>query len=166
MSVDNRVVVQIINNSLARQFRQHHGESVVTLVQYALDDLMERRNDPHNPRASLDENLAAAEHYMVARWAVGISAYSRSQMVAMVMAYEGCKMLVDLLPDGSPWGSGRALEFLMRHNPERPTAPSSPALTGWGIAGAFAGEADRTAVRGRQPPVVALPPAFAPIVGG
>jgi hypothetical protein len=165
MSVDNRLVAQLVNDSLARQIRQHPGERLVDVVGYAMDELKGRRNDPQNPQASLDENLAAAEHYMVARWAVGASAYSQSQMRVMVLAYESFKMLLGAMP-GYPYSNARHIEVLMRHNPARPTAPPSQELIGWGLAGAEHGEADRVAVGGAYPPFLAFPPAYAPIVGG
>jgi len=166
MAIDNRIVVRLLDDVLARQFRQHPGDRLVTLVWFALDELVERRNSPTDRRASLDENLAAAEHYMVARYAVGSSAYRLYQMILMVSTYEHFKMLIACLPANTPWGAGRMLEQLMRHNPGRPLAPPSQELVRWGVRGAWDGERDRLAIRGPVAPAVALPPAFAPILGG
>ncbi|MGE5345152.1 MAG: hypothetical protein ACM3JH_04280 [Acidithiobacillales bacterium] len=156
MSIDSRLVARIIQDALDRT-RGIHNPTMVRRVWRAFEDLYDRRNDPTNPAASEDENLAAADHYMFARYLVGSSTYSYEQTWTMNLAYEHTKWLAQLqaragLPES-------LAEILMRSDPTRPTVRSSQEMIAWGAVGARHGETDRILAGGRRV-YIDWPPAF------
>lgn len=123
MAVNDKKVREIIDEVL----RKHASSGLGSLQNCAaFAELYDRRNDPQNPNASLDEDLAAAEHYMLSRCWVSNGKYSLYQMKMWVLLYSDAKRL-GLVP---------------RHNPNRPHAPYSWQQTIWGLLGANAGDRD------------------------
>lgn len=84
--------------------------------------------------ASADEDMAAAEHYLFARYMVSNGVVSVTQMRAMVMGYDGVKFLAQ---------QNETTEKMMRHNPANPTSAVSAASVAWGMQGCSDGEEDR-----------------------
>src|SRR5882672_8524642 len=109
MAVNDTRVQEIINDALVR-FSGEAGccEAFTRAFRY----LQSKRRIPGG---SLDEDLAAAEHYMFARYAVCTALVSQSQMEAMAVGYNTVKGLVRLVP---------VLERKMRTT-ANPTAPAS-----------------------------------------
>ena len=95
----------------------------------AAAELYERRNDPNQPH---DEDLALAEHYLVARAYVSCGQYSATQQKMMVLAYYAAKKQAETA--GSLQG--------MRHNPNKPVTPPSYKQVIMGLGGVMAGERD------------------------
>jgi hypothetical protein len=83
-----------------------------------------------------DESLAAAEHYLFARFMVSNAIVSKSQMVVMVLGYDGVKALAQ---------TNSYTEMAMRHNKDRATSRVSTDSVAWGLKGAEEGDADRLA---------------------
>lgn len=83
---------------------------------------------------SADESLAAAEHYLFARYMVSNAVVSENQMNLMVLGYDGIKAIAQ---------TNSTLERAMRHNPLRPTSRISVSSVMWGLQGVTDGEADR-----------------------
>jgi hypothetical protein len=81
------------------------------------------------PGGSLDENLAAAEHYMLARLVVCQGAISVTQMRAMVIGYDGLKMV----------GLGSLIRVT-----RNPTARASVGAIRWGLRGVDDGDAEHS----------------------
>jgi hypothetical protein len=156
MSIDNRVVAQEIQDALDHT-RGIQNPTMVRRVWRAYEDLNDRRNDPDDFAASQDENLAAAEHYMFARYLVASSTYSFEQTWTMNLAYEQTKWVAQLQARAGLPGS--TAELLMRSDPTRPTVRSSRELIGWGAVGARHGETDRILAGGRRV-YIDWPPAF------
>ena len=136
MSVNNQRVAEII----VRAIIDNGGDT-----EAAWEELYQRRNDPADPNASTDVNLAAAEHYMLCRFWVGHARYSAAQMRAMTLLYDQAK---SWLP-----------ERLLRHDSDRPAAPRSPEALAWALQGIVDGESDRTGA-GREAPGWQTPPSF------
>jgi hypothetical protein len=83
---------------------------------------------------SLDESLAAAEHYLFARYMVSNAITSGAQMRLLVLGYDGVKAVAQ---------TNSYTEMAMRHNKDRPTSPVSAASVAWGLKGVDDGAADR-----------------------
>lgn len=144
MSANSEKVIQIIRKAL----QDNAGESAGCDRNWAAAyTLYERRNDPNNPKASLDEDLAAAEHYLVARAYVSCGIYSVNQMKEMIMIYYGVKKIVP--------------EKWIRHNPGKPATPASHDQIIWGFVGANDGEKERKRYAPtKKPPLYKKPADF------
>lgn len=125
MAISDARVQQIINDALV-QFADERG--CCGAVTAAFRYLQSQRR---LPGGSLDEDLAAAEHYMFARHAVCTGLVSAAQMEAMVVGYDTVKGIVQLFPP---------LERRMRTTPN-PTAPASVQSIRWGLQGVRDGHA-------------------------
>jgi hypothetical protein len=84
------------------------------------------------PGASINEDLAAAEHYLFARQAVANNACNVTQMRALVVGYGGLKFGLQSIGLGG-----------LMQTTANPTSPASVDSVAWGLKGAAAGEADR-----------------------
>lgn len=125
MAVNNARVIGIIGDALAL----HAAEpGCCGTVEQAFRDLQAQRRVPG---ASLDEDLAAAEHYMYARFTVCTGGISKIQMDAMVVGYETVKGILQAV----------GLDSLMQTT-ANPTAPASQDSVIWGLAGSLAGKQD------------------------
>lgn len=124
MAVDDVRVQRIINDAL---IMFGHASGCCAGVTAAFRYLQNQRRFPGG---SVDEDLAAAEHYMFARQAVCTGHVSSAQMEAMVVGYETVKGIVRLFPP---------LERRMRTTPN-PTAPASVASVRWGLQGVRDGQ--------------------------
>ena len=125
MSVDDATVQQLIAQALAAA---GPATECCDQTERAFRDLQKRRQRPGN---SLDLNLAAAEHYLFARWMVCSGAVSAMQMRAIVVGYD-LKKALDRL-------RGKANAEQVTANPvSRPDA----GVVRWGLAGVGAGGAD------------------------
>ena len=82
---------------------------------------------------SADESLAAAEHYLFAKYMVSNIVVSEHQMIVMVLGYDGIKAIAQ---------TNSYTERAMRHNPDRPTSKVSASSIVWGLKGAKDGESD------------------------
>lgn len=91
---------------------------------------------------STDESLAAAEHYLFARFMVSNGGAGHAQMKALVGGYDALKFVAQL--------SDRT-EKLMRHNPANPTSKVSAASIAWGLKGCDDGEEDRKKYAAHKP---------------
>lgn len=125
MAVDDTQVKRINGDALARNAS---AAGCCGPVSAAFQELFSRRRAPGG---SLDENLAAAEHYMYARQSVCSGYVSYTQMSAMVVGYETTKGIMRAV----------GLEKLMRTSPN-PTAPASYGAMIWGLNGARDGQSD------------------------
>ena len=123
MAINNATVQRIINDELARYGSE---PGCCGAVNRAFRELQRRRR---LPGGSVDENLAAAEHYMFARWMVCEGTVSVTQMRAMVVGYDTLKIL----------GFGRLMQTT-----SNPTAPGSTAAMQWGLNGVNDGDAQHT----------------------
>jgi LysM repeat protein len=83
------------------------------------------------PGASLDMNLAAAEHYTFARWEVGVGNVHPAQMRALVVGYD-LKKVADRLR-GDPNASRTS---------SNPVSPPSADVVRWGLKGVNHGVID------------------------
>ena len=126
MAVNNANVRAHIDRALAAHATEPDYPKRLTLAFRMLQ--AERRA----PGASLDEDLAAAEHHLFARQAVANNAVSLEQMLLMVVGYDAAKYALQRLGLGS-----------LLQTTANPTAPASQASAEWGAAGAILGEADR-----------------------
>ena len=126
MAVNDKKVRQIFEKALHKHISKKSGYPQVCA---AFNELYIWRNDPQKPNASIDEDLAAAEHYLLSRCWVSNGKYSVLQMKTWVLLYANVKIYVP--------------EKLVRHNPNRPPAPWSYQQTIWGLKGAEDGEHDR-----------------------
>ena len=125
MAVDSANVQRIINEAIARQ---SGVGGCCEPIEAAFRELQAQRRVPG---ASLDEDLASAEHYMFARWMVCAAIVSFDQMAIMTVGYETVKKI---LQEGG-------YESLMQTT-ANPTAPASATSALWGLLGALAGSSD------------------------
>ena len=129
MAIDEQKVDQIISDALSR----HGGENSPNPdVSAAFGELYAERNT--NPAAVGDENIAAAEHHMLARSWVATGFVPVEQMVSQVLAYNAAKKFAQQVP---------GLEYLMRHDPNKPTVPPSAIAVKKALEGAYKGEIQR-----------------------
>jgi hypothetical protein len=84
------------------------------------------------PGASVNEDLASAEHYLFARQAVANNACNYDQMRALVLGYGTIKFGLQTL------GLGHLMQTTAN-----PTSRASVDSVQWGLKGASDGEADR-----------------------
>lgn len=126
MAVQDAQVQKIINDAVLRCAGETGCCAAITA---AFRYLQAQRRIPGG---SVDENLAAAEHYMFARHVVCTGQVSTMQMTTMVVGYDTAKAIVRLFPP---------LERSMRTT-ENPTAPASAASIRWGLQGISDGQAD------------------------
>ncbi|HKE46318.1 MAG TPA: hypothetical protein VKB41_17405 [Steroidobacteraceae bacterium] len=133
MAVKNADVRDWINAALTGVAQNAPAASYCDKLNLAFRSLQEERRKPGQ---SLDESLAAAEHYMYARQAVCSGYVSRTQMDVMVVGYQSVK-----------WVAQRtdATEKLMRTRSDSPTSLASSASIMWGLYGSKTGEDDRLA---------------------
>ena len=96
----------------------------------AAKDLKARRNDP---KARSNEDLALAEHYLVARAFVSTGKYQYSKVVVMVVGYYGLKMHAE--------HKHKALQVL-RHNVLKPVTSPDHLQVSMGLQGAKDGAID------------------------
>lgn len=126
MAVEDTVVERLIAEALVKNGWTESGG--LDPLEKAFRSLQARRQAPGN---SLDLNLAAAEHYMFARWVVGTGEVSVTQMKVMIVGYDA-KKLYDRVA-GNP-------------DKERVTANPVSKPDGdvvlWGLAGAEQGALD------------------------
>jgi len=127
MAVDDKTVQSHIDSYQGRYLRSEQLERN-RLAFRAIKDFRNSAGD------STDESLAAAEHYLFARYMVSNTVVSKTQMVAMVLGYDGVKAVAQ---------TNRYTEAAMRHNPVRATSKVSAASISWGLKGADDGEKDR-----------------------
>ena len=125
MAVDDTEVRNIIAAALAAQA----GDTTCCGATWrAFRVLQARRREPGR---SVDENLAAAEHYMFARAMVCSAAVSPTQMRLMVLGYDVSKMILQIV------GADGAMRTT-----DNPTSRASPAQIAWGLLGVRAGSSD------------------------
>lgn len=135
-----------LSNDAVRQWIEyyqllHAKEDVLPARENAFRDCKAFRNVGSN---SVDESLAAAEHYLFARYMVSNGIVSERQMNIMIGGYDAIKMGAQDHP---------ALERLMRHNKANPTSRASLGSIAWALKGAQDGAEDfRTQNPGAQPP--------------
>jgi hypothetical protein len=118
MAVDEIKVRGHIGRALAAQVAEPH---VLRQFTRAFRLLQAERREA---AAALDEDLAAAEHYLFARQAVASNAVSLTQMLLIVVGCDTTRHAVQRMGAGA-------------------TGPASQDSIGWGVAGAMVGEADR-----------------------
>ena len=136
MPVNAANVQRIIDEVMAKYL---HLEGCCSTFVAAFRDLQAQRRVPGG---SLDEDLAAAEHYMYARAAVCSAWVSQDQMELMVIGYETVKGILRACN----------LEELIRTT-ENPTAPASVASAAWGLVGSLHGREDHDRCnRDKNPP--------------
>jgi len=125
MPVTDAKVAKIIADTLAK-----HGSVPGCCDKYAraFRDLQAQRRVPG---ASVDEDLAAAEHYMFARQAVCQGFVSKTQMDAQVVGYTALKCLAQAI----------GADKFMRTT-ANPTSPASRKAIDWGLKGSADGDAD------------------------
>lgn len=129
MAIDEKKVDQIIEDTLSR----HGGANGPNPdVKAAFDELYAKRNT--DPAAVGDENIAAAEHYMLARSWVATGFVPLDQMVSQILVYNAAKKTAQQIP---------GLEYLMRHDPNKPTTPPSAVAVKKALEGAYLGETQR-----------------------
>lgn len=127
MAVDDRVVLNHIDAYQGR-FMTADPLKRNALAFRAIKDFRNGAGD------ASDESLAAAEHYLFARYMVSNAIVSDTQMQVMVLGYDGVKALAQ---------TNGYTERAMRHNKDRPTSKVSAASVAWGMKGCEDGEADR-----------------------
>lgn len=137
MAVNDANVRRIINETIQKYKFLPGTEPIVE----AFRDLQTQRRMPGGSR---DEDLAAAEHFMFARAAVGTGSVSRAQMEVMVVTYGSAKAALQAI------GQGHLMQTT-----SNPTAAASAASIHWGLLGALMGVVDR---KTHHPDVV--PPVF------
>ena len=125
MAVSNKKVREIYEDALLKNAAKGKGSPQSCA---AFRELYKRRNDPNDPQSSLDEDLAAAEHYLLLRCWVADGTYSVNQMKTWVNMY----------------GSLKEYGLVPRSNPNKPHAPWSSAQLYWGLKGADDSERDLT----------------------
>jgi hypothetical protein len=128
MAVDH---VQVLHLIAHYQARASTASDPIKVNEAAFREIQRYRQ---TPGVSANESIAAAEHYLFARFMVSTGTVSRQQMDAMVMGYDGVKFLAQQTETTEKW---------MRHNPANPTSKVSPASVVWGLKGCADGEADR-----------------------
>ncbi|WP_293856423.1 hypothetical protein [uncultured Alsobacter sp.] len=135
-----------VSNDAVRQWiayyqALHSAEDVLPAREHAFRDCKAFRNVGSN---SVDESLAAAEHYLFARYMVSNGIVSQRQMNIMIAGYDAVKIAAQQSPQ---------LEVLMRHNKDNPTSKASADSIAWGLKGAEEGAEDfRTQNPGASPP--------------
>lgn len=127
MAVDDTVVKTLIEDYQNR----HASAPPLMKNQRAFRAIKDFRNSAGD---SADESLAAAEHYLFAKYMVSNVIVSVQQMLVMVLGYDGIKAIAQ---------TNAMLEQAMRHNPLRPTSKVSVSSVVWGLKGAYDGDADR-----------------------
>jgi hypothetical protein len=127
MAVDGKIVRGII----ADYQNRYVSSSELQRNRLAFRAIKEFRNSAGD---STDESLAAAEHYLFARYMVSNSIVSENQMIIMVVGYDGVKAVAQ---------TNSYAERAMRHNPDRATSKVSTASVAWGLIGASDGETAR-----------------------
>ncbi|MGE0826408.1 MAG: hypothetical protein AB7G75_34025 [Candidatus Binatia bacterium] len=138
MAINENKVDQIIADTLSR----HGGENSPNPdVRAAFTELYTKRNT--DPSAVGDENLAAAEHHMLARYWVATGFVPIEQMVSQILVYNAAKKVAEQVP---------GLEYLMRHDPKKPTVPPSPIAVKKALEGAQKGEVQRIRNGVAKPP--------------
>jgi hypothetical protein len=128
--VDDQIVWRIVNDTL----RNHAtaGVSITVVTQAAWLDLRTQRRTI----APSDENLAAAEHYMYARFLTGVTGDPLVRAAPTV--YEIKKWIYFKL----------GKEKSMRTDPNHPVLPPSMSSVAWGNQGVIDGRKD---YRGEHP---------------
>jgi hypothetical protein len=126
MAVNGKIVLQLIDHYQGRFL----GKDQLERNALAFRAIKEFRNTAGD---SADESLAAAEHYLFARYMVSNSIVSENQMTIMVLGYDGVKAIAQ---------TNSYTEKAMRHNPVRPTSDVSMDSVAWGLKGATDGKAD------------------------
>lgn len=128
LSFDDQKVQTYINNALAAN---SHQKSFEERLLGAFTDLYKQRGreDPN------DDNLelAAAEHYMYARYQVYSGESQADVMKAVVVGYDAMKLLASLPLIYA------VRKFVVRHSWTRPSTD----IIRWGLRGCQDGEANR-----------------------
>jgi len=124
MSVDDDRVQKIINEAIAKASGE--GPDQIEEAWHALKAKRDVAPGPGETPASLDLELAAAENYMFARYAVGSGSVGRWQMGQLAMLYYTSKLL--------------GIDTRTSSNPQ---SPHDMGVANWGLKGANHGEADR-----------------------
>ena len=126
MAVDDTRVREHIRRALTA----HGGElHVLRQLTRAFRLLQAERRDPCTAH---DEDLAAAEHYLLARQAVASNVVSLTQMLLIVVGCDAPQHAPQRIGQSTPADAG----------PDTTSTPSQDTI-GWGVAGAMTGEADR-----------------------
>ena len=128
MAVDNKRVQQLIDDYLGRTLG---NPDPLDRNRVAFRKIQAFRQ---LPGISADESIAAAEHYLFARFMVSSGTVSLMQMRMMVAGYDSIKFVLQQTETSEKW---------MRHNPANPTSAVSADSIGWGMQGCEDGEADR-----------------------
>ena len=126
MSVNNMTVLGHIDRAMGAYLNEPNF--LVRLTKAFRKLQAERRV----PGASVNEDLAAAEHYLFARQAVANNVCNVTQMRALVVGYGGLKFGLQTLGLGS-----------LMQTTANPTSRASADSVAWGLKGAADGEADR-----------------------
>ena len=95
------------------------------------------------PGASLDMDLAAAEHYLFARWMVCTGTVSPTQMKALVVGYD-VKKWIDKF-------RGKPNATAVTTNP---VSPPDSGVVRWGLKGATEGTADHDRCNAKMKPPI------------
>jgi hypothetical protein len=125
MPVDNGEVARIIAEALAA----FPGEAGCCDANWRAFRMLQARR--REPGRSVDENLAAAEHFMFARAMVCSATVSPTQMRLMVLGYDVSKMILQVV------GAEGAMQTTAN-----PTSRASTAQIGWGLLGVQRGSED------------------------
>ena len=137
--LDDAGVRRKIDDALARagieysRYEPFKSDSCCGAVAYAWTKVLVEERRAY-PGASLVSNVAAAAHYMLARYHVGAAKATQLQMKAIILAYDVKKRMV--IAGGDPEMRSMALTA------NRPFPPDF-AVTNWAIKGTEEGETDR-----------------------
>jgi hypothetical protein len=126
MPVSDPKVRLIVDQAMGRGLRA--ANTCCGQTEIAFRDLQAQRRLPGK---SLDLDLAAAEHYLFARWMVCTGTVSPNQMRTLVIGYDA-KKLID------KW---RSTPNKLQTTPN-PVSPPDSDVVGWGLRGADDGSAD------------------------
>ncbi len=126
MAVNNQIVLAHIDRAMGRNLSEPNFLARLTKAFRMLQ--AERRV----PGASVNEDLAAAEHYLFARQAVANNVCNQGQMRALVIGYGGLKATLQSV------GLGRLMQ-----TSANPTSRASFSSVEWGLKGTSDGEDDR-----------------------
>lgn len=130
MAVDDKKVLSWIDHYEGRFMSAPDPIAKARLAFRAIKEFRNAGGD------SADESLAAAEHYLFAKYMVSNAVASQRQMEIMVLGYDGIKAVMQTTD---------TTEKMMRHNPDRPTSQVSGASVAWGLKGCEDGEKLRLA---------------------
>jgi hypothetical protein len=126
MPVNEQKVRNFIDDAMGKGMRA--AGTCCAQVELAFRHLQSERRKPGK---SLDLDLAAAEHYLCARWMVCKGTVSPNQMRAMVVGYDIKKILNKLSDDPNKLATT-----------PNPVSPPDTDVVNWGLKGVVDGSAE------------------------